>query len=102
MNTQTPYRVLVTKVGLDGHDRGSRGIDRFGRWCDDGAVHRDRVLIVFLNLGDPPVVVGRLGTDTVGADSYTGPEEDLANARGTGLFHVRFPGDGVAIARDFY
>ena len=24
MNTQTPYRVLVTKVGLDGHDRGSR------------------------------------------------------------------------------
>ena len=24
MNTQTPYRVLVTKGGLDGHDRGSR------------------------------------------------------------------------------
>ena len=24
MNAQTPYRVLVTKVGLDGHDRGSR------------------------------------------------------------------------------
>ena len=24
MNTQTPYRVLVTKVGLDGHARGSR------------------------------------------------------------------------------
>ena len=24
MNAQIPYRVLVTKVGLDGHDRGSR------------------------------------------------------------------------------
>jgi methylmalonyl-CoA mutase C-terminal domain/subunit len=24
MNAQSPYRVLVTKVGLDGHDRGSR------------------------------------------------------------------------------
>ena len=24
MNTQTPYRVLVTKLGLDGHDRGRR------------------------------------------------------------------------------
>ena len=24
LNNQTPYRILVTKIGLDGHDRGSR------------------------------------------------------------------------------
>ena len=39
MNTQTPYRVLVTKVGLDGHDRGSRIVAAYLRDAGMEVVH---------------------------------------------------------------
>jgi len=39
MNAQTPYRVLVTKVGLDGHDRGSRIVAAYLRDAGMGVVY---------------------------------------------------------------
>ena len=97
---QDPVRVLVTKLGLDGHDRGSRVVAAFLRDAGMEVIYtspwQDVAAVVQLALQEDVDVIGisSLATDHLLVPKLT---EALAAA---GLHHVRVVVGGIVPDED--
>jgi methylmalonyl-CoA mutase C-terminal domain/subunit len=97
---QDPVRVLVTKLGLDGHDRGSRVVAAFLRDAGMEVIYtspwQDVTAVVQLALQEDVDVIGisSLATDHLLVPKLT---EALAAA---GLHHVRVVVGGIVPDED--
>ncbi len=98
--TQFPPKVLVTKIGLDGHDRGSRIVAAMLRDAGMEVIYTppwqeiDRVVQLALEEDVDVVGVSSLSTD------HRLIPKLIAALRGAGLAHVKVVVGGIVSDRD--
>ncbi len=90
-----PARVLVTKIGLDGHDRGSRLVARFLRDAGMEVIYTGP----WQSIGAVCTAVSQEDVDVVGISSLAGDHlivpKLMAALRDAGLGHVRVVVGGI-------
>lgn len=95
-----PPKILVTKVGLDGHDRGSRIVAAFLRDAGMEVVYtgpwQEIPVIVKLALEED---VDIIGVSTLATDHRLVPKLIVA-LRGAGLAHIKVVVGGIVPAED--
>ena len=100
MDSPRPAKILVTKLGLDGHDRGSRIVATFLRDAGMEVVYtgpwQEIPVVVKLALEED---VDIIGVSTLATDHLLVPKLIVA-LRNAGLAHIKVVVGGIVPAQD--